>query len=161
MALFNCDGTVSRMKHLCDLVPYDGHRAGVAKCNNYETPLGCPHSQTTRAVPHQAIYRHVCDQAYKSDAESGIRPKWKPTIKKPATAFVTSRSENGGKLKDSMQFWWCDGHLRTLEQVFGESAGPFPQPMGDLLHTPEEVVCKLIGKGTYEHWVGVWSGNAE
>lgn len=160
MAFFNCDGTVERQKHLCKRVPHDGLRAGVEICKNYETPLGCKHSETTRPVPHRAIYRHVCDKN-KPPTGSGTRPIWRPSIREPVSMYVTGTPESGGNIKNSMQFWWCDGSLRSVEDVYGKHAGGFSWRGMDLLQLKEEEVCRLTGKGTYEHWVGVWSGNKE
>jgi hypothetical protein len=162
MAFFHCDGTVQREKHLCKLVPNDGHGAGVEICKNYETPSGCKHSDTTRAIPHRAIYRHVCHKdAYRPPAGTGIRPKWTPLIKEPFSVYMTGRSADDGELKNSVQFRWCDGSLCSVEDVFGRNAGDFNCGGVDLLKLEEQDVCRLVGKGTYEHWVGLWSGNAE
>lgn len=173
MAFFNCDGTVERQKHLCQRVPYydygGGRRAGVEICkSDSETPLfGCRHSETSRTIPHQAIYRHVCDRKPAgpppATGSGGCRPKWTPVIKEqPFSVFVTGTPRGGGKLKDSVQFRWCDGSLCTVEDVFGEnSAGEFNWRGVDLLRLEEGEMRKLVGKGTYEHWVGVWSGSKE
>jgi hypothetical protein len=155
IAFFNCDGTVSRQKHLCSLVPDDGYRAGVVICDNYETPEACKHSQTERTVPHRAMYHHVCNRSMDQP-----RRKWTPSIRVP-DIFVTAQAGKGGKLKDSVQFQWCDGSLRSLEDIFNKHAGSFNWWGGDLLKMEEEEVCRLIGKGKYEHWVGVWSGKTE
>jgi hypothetical protein len=162
IALFNCDGTVQRQKHLCRLVPNDGLRAGVEICKDYETPLGCKHSETARPIPRRAMYRHVCDKdAYKTPAGSGMRPKWTPAIKAAFPLVVTNSDKNSGQLKDSVQFKWCDGSVCTLEEVFGDDAPRFCWGGVDLLRLTEGEVVEMVGKGAYQHWVGVWSGEAE
>lgn len=150
------------MKHLCSLVPYDGHRAGVEICKNYENPLGCKHSKTARTIPDQAMYRHVCDKdAYRPPSGSGIRQKWKPSIKVTGDMFVTCQAGDGVEMKDGVQFQWCDGSIGTLEEVLGKSAPLFRWGGVDLTELEEEDVSALVGKGTYAHWMDVWSGKTE
>lgn len=48
-----------------------------------------------------------------------------------------------------------------MEEVFGKNAGEFRWRGVDLLQVGEEEVCRLVGKGTYEHWVAVWSGERQ
>ncbi len=74
---------------------------------------------------------------------------------------MTGHSRNGGKLRNSAQFRWCDGSLCTVEDVFGKDAGAFYCGGVDLLKMEREEMCRFVGKGTYEHWVGVWSGKSE
>lgn len=162
IAIFNCDGTVERQKHLCRLANTDVNAAGVEICKNFETPSGCKHSQTSRPTPHRAMYLHVCQpDAHRPLAGSGIRPKWTPLIKEPFSVYMTGRPDNGGKLKNSAQFRWCDGSLCSVEDVFGRNAGVFYRGGVDLLKMEREEMCRFVGKGTYEHWVDVWSGKAE
>jgi hypothetical protein len=162
IALFNCDGTVSRTKHLCDLVLANKPRAGVDICENDENHIGCNHSATRRTLPHRAVYHHVCDKnAYRPPAGSGIRLKWKPSIKVNADMFVTRQAGAGAQLKDGLRFQWCDGSILTLEEVFGDSAPLFCWGGVDLLELEEEEVTKLVGKGTFQHWLDVWGGKME
>jgi hypothetical protein len=167
LALFHCDGTVSRNKHLCSLIPTndDKPHAGVEICTSNQTTLGCEHSATTRTLPHRAIYHHVCDKnAYRGPATAGfgsIRPKWKPSIRVTGDVFVTCQSGDGAQLKDGVKFQWCDGSICTLEEVYGMAAPLFCWGGVDLLELGEDEVNVLVGKGTYQYWLDVWAGKSE
>lgn len=160
-AFFNCDGSVSRMKYLCTPAA-DKHRSGADICKNYENNLGCKHSETDRAIPYQAPYRHVCDKdGYNPPARSGIRHSWKPSINTTKDMFIRAKSGDGSELKNGVQFQWCDGSICTLEEVYSKDAPLFCWGGIDLLELEKDEREALVGKGRYEYWVEVWSGKKE